>query len=114
MTTPNTPQSTKKVEEALQNKIAELLDSYFPDHKDCECSRCLAFIYGLKDTCLTILKETCEAALPEKKNGCSTHHSTVRPKMFCSSGECLANSNFSKAIDQTKANLNNLLGGDDE
>ena len=66
------------------------------------------------DKLLTILKETCEAALPEKKNGCSTHHSTVRPNTFCSSGECLANSNFNQAIDQTRANFNNLLGGDDE
>ncbi len=33
----------------LQEKIAYLLDDYFPDHKDCECSNCLAFIYGLKE-----------------------------------------------------------------
>ena len=73
-----------------------------------------SYANSVVNTISTILKETCEAALPEKKNGCSTHHSTVRPKMFCSSGECLANSNFNKAIDQTKANLNNLLGGYDE
>lgn len=34
----------------LQEKVATLLDSYFPDHKDCECSRCLAFIYGLLES----------------------------------------------------------------
>ena len=43
------PKANEGWEDNLQNKVAELLDSYFPDHKDCECSRCLAFIHELKD-----------------------------------------------------------------
>lgn len=41
----------------IQDQLATLLDSYFPEHKDCECSRCLAFIYGLKQAILDWVAE---------------------------------------------------------
>ena len=53
--------TTDTWEDALQNRVAALLDSYFPEHEDCECSRCLAFIYGIKEVMVK------EIALAEKR-----------------------------------------------
>ena len=113
-----TPQSTKKIEEslrtlvgALPNEIFDYLElsdelkeewrkgataSDFGGHKN--------FVNQTTQALLTILKETCEAALPRK--------ATIDKK-----NEYIANYiniGFNQAIDQTKANFNNLLGGDDE
>ena len=57
--------SKTDIDDSLHNKLAELLDGYFPEHKDCECSRCLAFIYGLKEAVQDYATAKFEACLPE-------------------------------------------------
>lgn len=52
----------------IHSKVATLLDDYFPDHVDCECSRCLAFIYGIKDLMIEKISQVETHAIERERN----------------------------------------------
>ena len=96
--TPNTPQSTKKIEE-----IQQILGDFRDGIKNSSDTRAEVIAGGTATyRILTILKETLEEALPEKKT--ITKYEGKRQSL---------QQGWNNAIDQTKANFNNLLGGDD-
>ena len=95
-----TPQSTKKIEEKIEQAVLNHATVRIQGERlTCFTNRGL---FELQTEFLTILKETCEAALPRK--------ATIDKE-----NEYIANYiniGFNDAIDQTKANLTQLIGED--
>ena len=88
-----TPQSTKKIEEDLTKLVRTISgDDNAKFHPQ-----------GYTKQLLTILKETLEEALPDKKM--ITKYEGKRQSL---------QQGWNNAIDQTKANLNKLIGEDNE
>ena len=99
MSAANTPQSTKKTKVELEH----LFETAWQDGMGCANNpNYKKRTQLLTQKALTILKETLEEALPEKKT--ITKYEGKRQSL---------QQGWNNAIDQTKANLNNLLGGDD-
>ena len=100
MSAANTPQSTKKTKVELEH----LFETAWQDGMGCANNpNYKKRTQLLTQKALTILKETLEEALPEQKT--ITKYEGKRQSL---------QQGWNNAIDQTKANLNNLLGGDDE
>ena len=100
MSAANTPQSTKKTKVELEH----LFETAWQDGMGCANNpNYKKRTQLLTQKALTILKETLEEALPEKKT--ITKYEGKRQSL---------QQGWNNAIDQTKANLNNLLGADDE
>lgn len=108
MSTPNTSQSTKKIEEQVNFWLSQLQVRTVQNHPPVKITaEDQANLEKAATGILTILKETCEAALPNKHQLIDVTDDNEREATAMNNLYLMHN----QAIDQTKANLKSILGG---
>ena len=116
MTTPNTPQSTKKIEEKLKEilnvpNVGESYEDYFDVHTLGGEMECVHITdegkTKLTQQLLTILKETCEAVIGEDEK-------VPQSETGINLAPIIGTEPRNQLRADQRTTLNNLLGADDE